>query len=111
MWWLYNKGLPQGSGLGPTLFNHVKFNHQCHSGSECTLSKSVDDTKLHGAIDLLEGRDATQRDLNNLGEWVYVNLMKFNMAKHKVLLLAWGNPQHQHRLGDEGIEGLGDTSG
>jgi len=33
-----------------------------------------------------------------------VNLTKFNKAKCKVLHLAWGNPQYQYRLRDEGIE-------
>lgn len=33
---------------------------------ECCLSMFTDDTKLCGAVATLEGRDATQRDLNNL---------------------------------------------
>jgi len=31
-------------------------------------------------------------------------LMRFDMAKGKVLHLGGGNPQYQYRLGDEGME-------
>ncbi|PKU45281.1 rna-directed dna polymerase from mobile element jockey-like [Limosa lapponica baueri] len=65
------------------------------SGTECNLSKFSNNIKLCGVVDTLEGRDATQRDLGRLQKWAYVNLMKFNQAKQKVLHLGDGNPRHK----------------
>ena len=52
-------------------------------------------------VDILEGRDAIQRNHSKLERWACVNLMRFSIAKYKVLHVGWSNPEYVYKLREE----------
>ncbi|CAM4609502.1 unnamed protein product [Lepidochelys olivacea] len=99
-WREVTSGVPQGSVLGPILFNLFITDLGTKSGS--VLIKFADDTKLGGIANLEKDRDIIQEDLDDLVNWS--NRMKFNSEKCKVMHLGINNKNFSYKLGTHQLE-------
>lgn len=59
----------------------------------------INETKLCGAVNMLEERDASRGDLDRFERWTCENLMIFNKAKCNILHLGWDISQAQVQSG------------
>ncbi|CAM5150477.1 unnamed protein product [Natator depressus] len=101
-WREVTSGVPQGSVLGPVLFNLFLTDLGTKSGS--VLIKFADDTKLGGIANLEKDRDIIQEDLDGLVNWSNSNRMKFNSEKCKVMHLGINNKNFSYKLGTHQLE-------
>ncbi|CAM5120564.1 unnamed protein product [Natator depressus] len=99
-WREVTSGVPQGSVLGPILFNLFITDLGTKSGS--VLIKFADDTKLGGIANLEKDRDIIQEDLDDLVNWS--NRMKFNSEKCKCMHLGINNKNFSYKLGMHQLE-------
>ncbi|CAM4522288.1 unnamed protein product [Lepidochelys olivacea] len=101
-WREVTSGVPQGSVLGPILFNLFITDLGTKSGS--VLIKFADDTKLGGIANLDKDQDIIQENLDDLVNWSNSNRMKFNSEKCKVMHLGINNKNFSYKLGTHQLE-------
>ena len=95
-WRVVSSGVPQGSVLGPMLFN--LFINDLELGLSSEVAKFADDTKLFRVVKAREDCEALQRDLSRLEEWASMWQMRFNVAKCKVMHIGTKNPKYKYKL-------------
>ena len=95
--------MPQGSVLGPLLF--LLFINDFPDGLDCITKLYADDTKLLSIFRALSDALRLQLDIDKCAEWANTWLMKFNIAKCKVMHIGGKiKSQHVYTMADsEGV--------
>ncbi|KAE8615256.1 hypothetical protein XENTR_v10008456 [Xenopus tropicalis] len=88
-WTSVVSGVPQGSVLGPLLFN--LFINDLEVGIDSIVSIFADDTKLCKTISSMQDAAALQSDLTKLDNWAANWKMRFNVDKCKVMHFGRNN--------------------
>ncbi|CAM4534756.1 unnamed protein product [Lepidochelys kempii] len=89
-WKGVSSGVPQGSVLGPILFN--LFINNLEKGVNSEVAKFADDTKLLKIVKTKADCEELQKDLTKLSDLATKWQMKFNVDKCKVMHIGKNNP-------------------
>uniref|UniRef100_K7EZH3 Reverse transcriptase domain-containing protein n=1 Tax=Pelodiscus sinensis TaxID=13735 RepID=K7EZH3_PELSI len=95
-WRGVTSGVPQGSVLGPILFN--LFINDLEKGVSSEVVKFADDTKLFRIVKTEADCEGLQEDLTKLSDWATKWQMKFNVDKCKVMHIGKNNPNYTYSM-------------
>ena len=95
-WTPVNSGVPQGTVLGPTLFNIFINDITNNINSEIRLS--ADDCVCYRQIRHKEDHNILQRDIEHLGNWAKRWNMRFESTKSKIMHIRRKTRHKSHHL-------------
>ena len=95
-WKPVSSGVPQGSVLGPVLFNC--YINDIDDGIDSYISKFADDTKLTIPASNIEDTVILQNDLNKISNWAEKWLMTFNTKKCKIIHIGNKNINYDYTM-------------
>ena len=101
-----NFGVPQGSILGPVLFNLYVADLADHLGEECSCHQYADDTTIYKSVkakDLQNGVTKISNSLKNLVHWSDGSKLAINNDKTKTMLVTTPQMANYHSLRTPGI--------
>jgi len=90
-----SSGVPQGSHLGPLLFN-IYINDLPLAIQNCRLFMFADDVKICYSYTAGLEPSLIQPDLDNFERWCESNCLRLNIAKCKHMSLSWRQTSRQH---------------
>ena len=84
---LISTGVPQGSILGPILFN-IYINDIINITKKCHIIQYADDTSLIYPMNDKNARQSLEMELEYLFEWLTLNKLSLNISKTKYMLFS-----------------------
>ena len=95
-----SKGVPQGSILGPTLFN-IFIKDLAYAIKKCRIVNYADDTNIHCySKDVRAVQNNLSIDLENATSWFIQNGMKPNPDKYQAMVLGKTEDKLNFKLAD-----------
>ena len=99
-----SRGVPQGSILGPTLFN-IFMNDLAYAIKQCRIVSYPDDTNVHSSCkDVCAVQNNLSIDLENATSWFIQNGMKPNPDKYQAMVLGKTEDKLNFKLADINIK-------
>ncbi|CAM5143004.1 unnamed protein product [Natator depressus] len=95
-WSEVTSGVPQGSVVGPILFN--LFINDLEKGVNSEVAKFADDTKLLKIVKTKADCEELQKDLTKLSDWATKWQMKFNVDECKVMHTGKNDPHYTYNM-------------